>query len=157
MFTIHTILHPTDFSPLADCAFKLACTLARDYKARLVLLHVNQPPPPPVMGEFGLLPQEPIADETALMERLSKLQATDPALKVERHVRRGDPAAEVLQMIQECNCDLIVMGTHGRTGLSRLLVGSVAEAVLRKATCPVLTVKAPVATTAHQASDAASS
>jgi nucleotide-binding universal stress UspA family protein len=63
---------------------------------------------------------------------------------VERHVRDGDPSEEILAVARETRSDLIVMGTHGRTGVGRLLMGSVAEQVMRRATCPVLTVKTPV-------------
>jgi nucleotide-binding universal stress UspA family protein len=64
---------------------------------------------------------------------------------VERRLVIGDPALEILDEAQESKVDLIVMGTHGRSGLGRLLMGSVAESVVRKAACPVLTVKAPIA------------
>jgi nucleotide-binding universal stress UspA family protein len=59
-------------------------------------------------------------------------------------LQEGDPATEILRIAQECKCDLIVMGTHGRTGVARLLMGSVAEHVVRKAECPVLVVKTPL-------------
>jgi nucleotide-binding universal stress UspA family protein len=74
---------------------------------------------------------------------LGAVQATWVAAKirVEHHLREGDPATEILALAQEIGCDLIVIGTHGRTGVGRLLMGSVAEAVLRRAPCPVLTVK----------------
>jgi nucleotide-binding universal stress UspA family protein len=62
---------------------------------------------------------------------------------VEHHLKEGDPAAEILRLAQEARVDLIVMGMHGRTGLGRLLMGSVAERVVRQAPCPVLTVKVP--------------
>jgi quercetin dioxygenase-like cupin family protein len=70
-------------------------------------------------------------------------QASDPQIRVEHRVTEGDPADEVLRLCEALHCDVVVMGTHGRTGLGRLLTGSVAEAVLRKATCPVLVVKTP--------------
>jgi nucleotide-binding universal stress UspA family protein len=62
---------------------------------------------------------------------------------MEYHLEAGDPATEILRVAREVPCDLIVLGTHGRTGLTRLVLGSVAEEVLRKAPCSVLTVKAP--------------
>jgi len=141
MLPIRTILHPTDFSGRAGDAFQFACALARDYRARLILLHVHPPPPPPVAGEFGFLPTEGAPDRTRLRERLSELRPADPRVPVEHHYREGDPATEILQTARESQCDLIVLGTHGRTGLDRLFMGSVAESVLRRATCPVLTVR----------------
>ena len=65
-------------------------------------------------------------------------------------MKEGDPATEILQFAQQIKCDLIVMGTHGRTGLGRLFLGSVAEQVLRKAPCAVLTVKTPVAASSSE-------
>ena len=62
---------------------------------------------------------------------------------MDTRVHEGDPATQIVRVAQETRCDLIVLGTHGRTGLGRLLMGSVAEQVLRKAPCPVLTVKTP--------------
>src|SRR5262249_33247405 len=74
--------------------------------------------------------------------QLRKIQA--PAeVRVEHRLAEGDAAAEILRVARETNCDLVVMGTHGRKGLGRLLMGSVAEQVVRKAPCPVLTLKTP--------------
>jgi nucleotide-binding universal stress UspA family protein len=67
----------------------------------------------------------------------------DPEVQVERRLEQGDAATEIVRVAQETHCDLIVIGTHGRTGLSRVLMGSVAEKVLRQAPCPVLAVKTP--------------
>lgn len=67
-----------------------------------------------------------------------------PEVLVEHRLREGDAAAEILQVADEVGADLIVLGTHGRTGLGRVLMGSVAEAVLRRARCPVLTLKSPL-------------
>jgi nucleotide-binding universal stress UspA family protein len=78
-------------------------------------------------------------------ERLAKLQAPYSSVQMKRLIREGEVAGEILTLAKEGPCDLIVMGTHGRTGLSRLLMGSVAEEVVRKARCPVLTVKTPFA------------
>jgi nucleotide-binding universal stress UspA family protein len=78
-----------------------------------------------------------------LFEKLKALGPIDSAVRVERVLLEGDPAAGILEKAREMPCDLIVMGTHGRTGVGRLLMGSVAEAVLRRAPCPVLTVKDP--------------
>jgi nucleotide-binding universal stress UspA family protein len=144
MSPIQTILHPTDFSQSAANAFQFACMLARDYAARLVIVHVAQRPMT-VLGGTEALP--PFADEYGpkeLEERLRRLESPFASVRLERRLLTGDPVREILQVAQELPCDLIVMGTHGRTGLSRLLMGSVAEQVVRKAPCPVITVKTPL-------------
>lgn len=138
MLNIQTILHPTDYSERSDYAFRIACSLARDYQAKLVLLHVAMRSVT-IEGEAAIAPRS----EEYFQEELDKLArvAVPAGICVERFVREGDPAGEILRAAQFTNADLIVMGTHGRTGLSRLLMGSVAEQVLRKAPCPVLTVR----------------
>jgi nucleotide-binding universal stress UspA family protein len=141
MLALRSILHPTDFSEHSDYAFRLACSLARDYKARLVLVHVT--PTVVVSGTLAAMPPRPPDARKALEEQLTNLRSPDPSLGVEHHLKAGDPAAEILRLAQEARVDLIVMGMHGRTGLGRLLMGSVAEQVVRKAPCPVLTVKVP--------------
>src|SRR6516162_5515666 len=141
MLAIQTILHPTDFSERSDFAFRLACALARDYGARLMILHVAEPPT--AVAAEGVLMLPPTIDLEPLRERLQQLRPEDPKILVEHCLVHGGAAEEILQVAQERKCDLIVMGTHGRTGLGRLLMGSVAEQVVRKASCPVLTVKTP--------------
>lgn len=140
MFPIHTILHPTDFSENSSYAFAMACTLAREHEARLIVLHVY--PPPISHGEVVARRQDQ-GYEARLWEMLHQLQPSDPAVRIEYELAEGDPAGEILCVAGEHDCDLIVVGTHGRTGLGRLLSGSVAEKVLRHARCPVLTVKGP--------------
>lgn len=140
MLKFKTILHPTDFSPQADVAFHLACSLARDHGAKLVVLHVATNPAY-FTGEGMAVPLPPV-DIKPLGERLSRL--TDESIKVEHRLSEGDTVAEILSLAKETNCDVIVMGTHGRRGLGRLLMGSVAEEVVRRAPCAVLTIKSPV-------------
>jgi nucleotide-binding universal stress UspA family protein len=141
MLPVKTILHPTDFSPQAAHALEVACSLARDCGARLVLLHIQ--PPEVIYGDGFVLPPEPGLVRKGLEERLRGVEIPDPTIRVERVVEEGDPAAKILHVAGAAGADLIVMGTHGRTGGGRLLTGSVAEEVLRRAGCPVLTVKAP--------------
>jgi nucleotide-binding universal stress UspA family protein len=142
MLPIRTILHPTDFSERSEFAFGLACALARDYGARLTLMHVAEPPMA-FVGEGGLLLPAAV-DLEAVQQRLQQLQPGDPTLAVEYRLVQGDAATQILGAAGETKCDLIVLGTHGRTGLGRLLLGSVAEQVVRKAPCPVVTVKTPL-------------
>jgi nucleotide-binding universal stress UspA family protein len=142
MLPIHTILHPTDFSEQSAHALRLACALARDYGARLVLLHVA-PLPVPALGE-GLPMIDPETYLAPLRQRLSELMVPYNEIAVERIFGAGDPAAEISRIALQTHADLIVMGTHGRSGLERLLMGSVTEGVMRQANCPVLTLKLPV-------------
>lgn len=136
MIPIRTILHPTDFSGNAEHAFQLACCLARDQDARVIVLHVGEQPP------------NPPDNRNALEEQLRRVQAPDTKLRVEYRLEQGTPDSEILRVAQETGCDLIVMGTQGKMGLGQTVlpgrwVGSVAGKVLRSATCPVLTVKIP--------------
>jgi nucleotide-binding universal stress UspA family protein len=142
MLSIRTILHPTDFSERAEYAFRAACSLARDHGARLVILYVQHPD---VVGfaEYTACVPDPIQTPADVKETLSARHAIDPRLDVEYRVAEGDPAAQIVHAATELDADLIVMSTHGRTGLGRLLMGSVAEAVSRGAPCPVLTLKVP--------------
>jgi len=143
MLPIHTILHPTDFSDRAAHGFQMACALARDYGARLIVCHVYQPPTV-VYGEFGAAPPPPPEAPEAMTERLARVRPADESIDVRHYVLEGDPATEIVALARDTGADLIVMGTHGRTGLGRLLMGSVAELVVRRAPCPVLTVKTPL-------------
>jgi nucleotide-binding universal stress UspA family protein len=149
MMTIQTILHPTDFSPRSEQALHLACSFARDHGARLIVLHVMERP---VFVHSGIMDASVVRghedDRNAVQEQLRQIRSPDPTVPVTHRLEEGDVAAAILQVAQESRCDLIVMGTHGRTGLRRLLMGSVAEQVVRKARCPVLTVKVPFSTSA---------
>jgi nucleotide-binding universal stress UspA family protein len=139
MLSIKTILAATDFSPMSDHAFQFAGALARDYGARLIVLHVIQPPVP-VYGENAVFIEEP--DRNCFREALEALRV--PGVEVEYRLMEGEPSATIVQVARETGCDLLVMGTHGRGLVLRVLLGSVAENVLRRAPCPVMTVKANV-------------
>lgn len=136
--TIHTILHPTDFSDRSRVAFDVACSLARDQRARLVLLHVNDSATAESADEALVRKLEQMLDE-----RLRALRPDDVSVAVGHRLIRGNPPQVILDVAQELSADLIVMGTHGYTGLTRALMGSVAEEVVRGADSPVLTVKTP--------------
>lgn len=143
MFQMQTILHPTDFSKTSEYAFRLACSLARDHGARILLLHVM--PPTTAYGELVPPPPPPNYKEVLAdaFRHLQEMEPTTHKLRIDTQIVEGDPAVEILKTAKDIHCDLIVMGTHGRTGLRRLLMGSVAEQVLRQSSCPVLTVKGP--------------
>ena len=141
MLTLKSILFPTDFSDLSQHAFALACSLARDHSAKIIVLHVY--PPPVNYGEI-IARQQPESYEEVLWENLENIRSSDGSIEVEHHLVEGEAAKEIVRLATEMDCDMIVMGTHGRTGLGRLLMGSTAEAVVRRAPCPVLTLKTPV-------------
>jgi nucleotide-binding universal stress UspA family protein len=141
MLHLRTILHPTDMSVPSINAFHLACSLARDHGARLILLHVAEPLIPAGMSP----PQEPSLHYLKQKRRELRLElppvdgiATKYSVRVAR-----DPVEAILAAADRWDVDLVVMGTHGRTGLAHFFMGSVAEKVLQKARCPVLTVKLP--------------
>lgn len=141
MFPLKTILHPTDFSEPSEYAFRVACSLARDHGAHLFLAHVAAPPM--MVGEM-VPPPPPVDYKELLWDSFHRLEESEPYIReihVQSRILDGEPVKEILRLAEEIDCDLIVMGTHGRTGLMRLLMGSVAEQVMRKAPCPVLTVK----------------
>ena len=125
------ILHPTDFSERSRRAFDFACTLARG-GGQVIVLHV-----------FEMVHVASEGYEQALHERLRELEYDDPSVRVEYKLCEGDSASEIIREAATSNCDLIALGTHGRTGLDRFRAGSVAEAVLHGAGCMVLAVKVP--------------
>ena len=158
------ILVPTDFSPAAQRALEYAVEEATQHQARLTLLHVldqhhqttavyyvkDAPQGGTGYGEFGeKLPAFPASQPQTVRqdyqeEALVQLHDLRPASFAgvwEAQVTAGNPAEEIVAMAESLDVDLIVMSTHGRTGLSRFLLGSVAEKVVRHAPCPVLTVR----------------
>lgn len=137
MLAIQNILHPTDFSPHSDVAFRMASALARDHGANLVILHVFQEPP--ALYTEGVVPDH----LNEAREQLLQMHPPEDDVNVCHRIEEGNAALEILQVAQMLPADLIVMGTHGRRGLKRLFMGSVAEYVLERSTCPVLTVKSP--------------
>jgi nucleotide-binding universal stress UspA family protein len=142
MLPIRTILHPTDFSERSEHAFQAAFSLARDHGSRLVVAYVRAPAVV-AYGELGPIVPDPVQTPDDVQGRVTARHVLDPWVEIEYRVTDGEPAAEIVRLAGAVNANLIVMGTHGRTGLGRLLMGSVAEAVLRRAPCAVLTLKAP--------------
>src|SRR5262245_24645157 len=134
------ILVPTDFSTTGHSALDLATSLARDRGAKLLIAHVEEPPLAYGGGEMYYGIEQP--DRKELEKMLSEVVPTDPTVDYEHRLVIGSPATAIVYLAEKENVELIVMPTHGRTGLLRVLMGSVAEEVVRKATCPVLTVKA---------------
>jgi nucleotide-binding universal stress UspA family protein len=140
---IRRILCPTDFSETSRRALERAIALARWYEAELVVLHVLPLTPsvaafPPLVSPFTLapVPRERFGEE---LERFSSL-AAEAGIRSSTMLAEGSAAGEILDVARRLPADLVVMGTHGRGGFERLVLGSVAEKVLRNACCPVLTV-----------------
>lgn len=146
MIPIRTILAPTDFSSHADAALRYACGLAETFSARLHLLHVLNEVvpvgPDPLMA--SVLPPD-YYRETEADSHAALAKKLDPAwgrpAAVETSVHWGQPVDVVVEYARTHGIDLIVIATHGRTGLSHVLLGSVAERIVREAPCPVLTVR----------------
>jgi nucleotide-binding universal stress UspA family protein len=136
------ILYATDFSTTGQTALEMATSLARDRGASLVIVHVEEPPMAYGGGEFYYGIEEPNREEIKRM--LAEVVPTVPYVHYEHRLMIGSPATAIVEMAGRENAELIVMASHGRTGLTRLLMGSVAEEVVRKAQCPVLVVKAAV-------------
>jgi nucleotide-binding universal stress UspA family protein len=137
------VLHPTDFSPSANDALHIASSLAREHSAKLILLHVAQRPISSVSGLPVPPPPPPVINWDGLKAQLQAMAVGIAKVQVETRLAEGDPAKAIVDTARELGVDIIVVGSHGRTGLNRLLMGSVAEAVVRRANCPVLTIKVP--------------
>jgi nucleotide-binding universal stress UspA family protein len=138
---VKRILFPTDFSHTGDAALRFATSLAKESDGRLIIVHVQEAPLAYGGGEMYYGIPEPTSDE--LMNMLHDVKPTDASVPAEYRLVTGDPADAVVRLAEDDGVDLIVLGSHGRTGLTRLLMGSVAEAIVRKAHCPVLVYKEP--------------
>ena len=131
-----TILFATDFSDTADAALAEAAAVAREHGAKLLILHVQGPLVAYAMtGPCYMVPE---TESDRLKEALSRIVPPGQGLVCEHLLVMGDPASEIVRIARDEQTDMIVMGSHGRRGLNRLLLGSVAETVLRHAPCPVL-------------------
>jgi nucleotide-binding universal stress UspA family protein len=146
---IRSILLPTDFSECASYALSYAVSFARQYHASIICVHVIEPVVPTV-GYTGMAESLPMADisdqlEDSAERELPKIAECDECagLNVEEVIVHGDAASEIVRVAGERGVDLIVIASHGRTGLGRILFGSTAESVVRHAPCPVLVVKPP--------------
>ena len=142
---IWRILHPTDFSAASGRAFKVAVQLARN-RAALLLLHVLAPVPvvPDVYVAASVYERLRQGYEQSARKRLERLRSKAKAAGVRAATLLRDsssPAQEFVRVARAKRVDLIVVGTHGRGGLAKVFLGSVAERVVRTATCPVLTVR----------------
>jgi nucleotide-binding universal stress UspA family protein len=130
MFPVKTLLHPTDLTEASRYAFDLACQIARDRGARVVALHVVPPP-------------SRHSTEEVIGDPLAGLREIAPDVPIDTRVEKGDPAGVILRVAEEMKSDLIVMGIHGRTGLTHWLTSHVVDDVVQRAACAVLTMRTP--------------
>lgn len=127
MIRVARVLYPTDFSSYSNLAYFHAVALAEAHGASLTVAYVRAP------GEPG----------AAWQGQLEQVRPANPRIAVHHVLLAGDPAAEIIRYAADAGVDLIVIGTHGRTGADRPVMGSVAERVMREAGCSVLVVKLP--------------
>lgn len=150
------ILCPTDFSHFTDAALSYASSLAAESGAKLFIAHVDEyREAHAALGDAAFAYAAPwdVVDRSEVRRQLEKVQPTLSHVAFERRYLKGDPVREIVAFAEREQIDLIVMGSHGRTGLPRLLMGSVAEGVARRAPCPVLIVKQPAKAVAEGATD----
>jgi len=141
---ITRILVPTDFSPASDHAAEHAKFLAIRHRAELFLVHVVLPAGSPDLIYGSLLwdQEKVIRSARMALQRWQNDAGLGRLKKVKRQVRVGVPYVEIVEAAREQNCDLVVIPTHGRTGLQHYVLGGTAERVVRHAHCPVLVVRA---------------
>jgi nucleotide-binding universal stress UspA family protein len=154
MSPFQKLLAPIDFSPHSDEALRVACQLAETFEAPLTLVHVFAAPAYPMPDGSVISSPSKYADLVAAANtQLEKVVATirrdHNAVRVDARTLEGVAFREIIAYARKSDTDLIVMGTHGRTGLKHTLLGSVAERVVRKAPCAVLTVRLPGHTFEH--------
>jgi len=145
---ISNILHPTDFSDLSVHALHYAAHLAGRLQARLHCLHVvDDSYQYWLAADIAAMPIGPPIEEvmTSSKDQLAAFieRHLGPGIDCDKVIRRGRAFLEIINYAKEASVDMIVMGTHGRTALSQMLMGSVADKVVRKAPCPVVTVHSP--------------
>ncbi len=141
---ISHILVPTDFSPFSDLAIKSATSLASTFQAKVTILHVL------TLAEVNILTSQPgnpwenvvlQIQNDMLKEAKENLAPSFPVEKIALEVVAGEPVEEIVRFAEENQVDLIVMGTHGRTGLASVFLGSVTIGVIKKTCIPVMVVK----------------
>lgn len=141
MIKLKKILVPIDFSQFSDKALRYAEGLAAKFHAELHLLHAFETMP--IMAEGGYFPPDIASqEEKAARQMLNELDVTVPEeVQIVRELKHGHPFVEIVRYAKKNDIGLIVIGTHGRGAIAHMLLGSVAEKVVRKASCPVLTVR----------------
>jgi nucleotide-binding universal stress UspA family protein len=143
--SIRNILVPHDFSETAEHALAVALELAERLSAKVILMHAYEVPTYGFPEGPAMTPEMSRQIESAAGSALASVakRCRRPGVDVEVVLRQGSAWTEIGAVAKETNADLIVIGTHGRRGVARVLIGSVAERVVRTAPCPVLTVRGP--------------
>jgi len=141
------ILFPTDFSPYSDVAMPYAVSFAEKFKSKLFILHVVEIflPDPDYLGiysDISKIYEDFQAESEKKMKEMKTMKILE-GIDIQTSIVGGKPFIEIIKFARDNETDLIVMGTHGRSGLNHVIFGSTAEKVVRKAQCPVLTVKHP--------------
>lgn len=146
-FAPSSILCPIDFSESTQRVLDVGASIADRFAARIHLVHVWRLPTVGVLDGVAMVPAAAEIEllTTSLKEELARAAETitHPRDSVRTHLVQGDAALEIVEIAAKNGCDLIVIGTHGRTGLAHLVMGSVAEHVVRRARVPVLVVPMP--------------
>ena len=149
MFPFKKILCPTDFSDPSLCGLKMANEMAKQFDSEIILVNVHKPIPklpkprieaPDTTFDISTYEKHILEDAEANLTQLSE-EIMGKEIVPRLIVRVGSPAEEILDVAQEENVDAIVIATHGRTGLAKIVFGSVAQRVVRRSTCPVMTIR----------------
>jgi universal stress protein A len=144
--TIKKVLVPIDFSDYSKSALKYAVNFSKLFNAEIILIYVVEPviyPPDFSMGQIAMPSLNTEWDERA-KDELDKLAKSEISTSVKTILKTGKPFVEIIETAKEENIDLIIIATHGHTGVEHILFGSTAEKVVRKAPCPVLTLREPI-------------
>ncbi len=145
---IKKVLVPIDFSDYSKSALKYAVNFAKSFNADIILVYVVEPviyPPDFSMGQIAMPSINSEWDDRAKdeLQKLAKNEITD-IKNTKTIIKTGKPFVEIVETAKEENVDLIIIATHGRSGVEHILFGSTAEKVVRKAPCPVLTLREPI-------------
>uniref|UniRef100_A0A7V2ZK26 Universal stress protein n=1 Tax=Ignavibacterium album TaxID=591197 RepID=A0A7V2ZK26_9BACT len=146
--TINKILVPIDFSDYSKSALKYAVNFAKVFNAEMYLIYVVEPviyPPDFSMGQIAI-PSVTVEMDERAKEELNKLAQQEIPADIKKHViiKTGKPFVEIIETAAQEDIDLIIIATHGHSGVEHILFGSTAEKVVRKAPCPVLTLREPI-------------
>lgn len=146
--TIKKVLVPIDFSDYSKSALKYAVNFAKTFNAEIILVYVVEPviyPPDFSMGQIAMPSITTEWDDRAKdeLQKLAKSEINEIA-NVKTIIKTGKPFVEIIETAKEENIDLIIIATHGHSGVEHILFGSTAEKVVRKAPCPVLTLREPI-------------
>ncbi|MDT3697017.1 MAG: universal stress protein [Ignavibacterium sp.] len=144
--TIKKVLVPIDFSDYSKSALKYAVNFSKLFNAEIILIYVVEPVIYPLDFSMGQIAMPSFSTEwdTRAKEELDKLAKKEINSNVKTIIKTGKPFLEIIETAKEEDIDLIIIATHGHTGVEHIIFGSTAEKVVRKAPCPVLTLREPI-------------